>query len=132
MRTIAPLLLAAAVALIACGAQPNQPVLANVPRPDPGVVGGAAAAAAAAITLADPDAAARKAEKNEPTPKQPIEVKENVPASVLDRLDKAEATKATPDAASAEPARPKPPATKAPPRSKQPVDLKLSRDPVEE
>ncbi len=75
----------------ACGAQPNQPLLANAPRPNAGAVAGGAAAAAAALTLADPDAASRKPEKKEDTEKKPIKVKESVPASVLDRLDHAEA-----------------------------------------
>jgi hypothetical protein len=79
------------VVLAACGAQPNQPVLANAPRPNPVAVAGGAAAAAAAITLADPDAASRRPEKKQNTEKKPVKVKENVPAAVLDRLDKAEA-----------------------------------------
>lgn len=82
------------VLLAACGAQPNQPVLANAPRPNPAAVAGGAAAAAAAITLADPDAASRKPEKKQDAEKKPIEVKENVPAAVLDRLDKAEKAEA--------------------------------------
>ncbi len=80
------------VLLAACGASPNQPVLANAPRPDPGAVAGIAAAAAAAVTLAAPDAA-RKPEKNEDSEKKAIKVKESVPSSVLDRLDKSEANK---------------------------------------
>lgn len=93
MRTIALSVLVAA--LSACGAQPNQPLLANAPRPNPSAVAGGAAAAAAAITLADPDAASRRPEKKDATEKKPIEVKENVPAAVLDRLDQAEANKET-------------------------------------
>lgn len=77
------------VVLAACGAQPNQPVLANAPRPDPGAVAGAAAAAAAAVTLASPDSATpekRKADDN----KKAVKVKEHVSPGALDRLDAAE------------------------------------------
>jgi len=77
------------VLLAGCGAQPNQPVLANVPRPNPAAVAGGAAAAAAAITLASPDS--HTPEKKQAEEKKPIKVKENVPAGVLDRLDKLEA-----------------------------------------
>jgi hypothetical protein len=79
MRAIAFVLLAA------CGAQPNQPVLANAPRPNPAAIAGGAAAAAAAITLASPDS--HNPEKKQTEEKKPIKVKENVPAGVLDRLD---------------------------------------------
>ena len=85
MRRIALLLVAA------CGAQPNQPMLANAPRPNPAAVAGGAAAVAGAITLADPDAASRKTEKKQDENKKPVKVKENVPKDVLDRLDKQEA-----------------------------------------
>ena len=81
MRAIAFLLLAA------CGAQPNQPVLANVPKPNTAAVAGGAAAAAAAITLASPDS--HNPEKKQDQEKKPIKVKENVPSGVLDRLDNA-------------------------------------------
>jgi hypothetical protein len=81
MRVVAMLV----AALAACG---GEPMLANAPRPDPGAVAGVAAAAAAAATLADPNAADRKPEKKDQTPKNPVEVKENVPADVFDRLDK--------------------------------------------
>ena len=91
MRAIAFVVLVAASALAACGAQPNQPVLANVPKPNPSAVAGGAAAAAAAITLASPDS--HKPERREDQPKKPIKVKENVPAGVLDRLDEAESKK---------------------------------------
>jgi hypothetical protein len=77
--------------LAACGAAPNQPVLANAPRPNPAAVAGAAAAAAAAITLASPDS--HRPEKNQNVEKKPVKVKESVPAGVLDRLDQAEANK---------------------------------------
>ena len=80
MRVIAFVLLAA------CGAQPNQPVLANAPRPNPAAVAGGAAAAAAAITLASPDSL--HPEKKQDEDKKPVKVKENVPSGVLDRLDK--------------------------------------------
>ena len=78
----------AIVILAACGGS-QQPVLANAPHPDPAAVAGVAAGAAAAMTLADPDAATRgKPEKAAPTAeKQPVEVKEQVPSSVLDHLD---------------------------------------------
>jgi len=76
------------VLLVGCGG-PDKPALANAPRPDPAAVAGVAAAAAAAITLASPDTAGRRPEKNQDTEKAPIRVKENVPADVLDRLDKA-------------------------------------------
>jgi hypothetical protein len=91
MRAVAFLLLAA------CGAQPNQPALANVPKPNTGAVAGGAAAAAAAITLASPDS--HNPEKKQDQEKKPMKVKENVPSGVLDRLDKAEPTATKPDAA---------------------------------
>jgi hypothetical protein len=77
----------ALVVVAGCGAAPNQPVLANAPRPNPAAVAGVAAGAAAAITLADPDAASRGPEKKQDVPKKEIHVKENVPADVLDRMD---------------------------------------------
>ncbi|HEX5059681.1 MAG TPA: hypothetical protein VFV99_09995 [Kofleriaceae bacterium] len=77
------------VLLAGCGAQPNQPVLANAPKPDPGAVAGAAAAAAAAITLASPDSHTPEKRQNEE--KKPVKVKENVSAGALDRLDASEA-----------------------------------------
>ena len=83
--------------LVSCGAAPNQPVLANVPKPNTAAVAGGAAAAAAAITLASPDSAnpeKRKPEKE----KKAIVVKEHVPAATLDRLDSAQPS---PDASSA-------------------------------
>ncbi len=102
MRVVAFLLLAA------CGAEPKQPMLANAPHPDPAAVAAGAAAAAAAITLVDPNAATRgKPEKGSAdVEKQPVEVKQNVPPDVLDRLDH-------PGSGSAAPATPEPkPATK--------------------
>jgi hypothetical protein len=96
--------------LAACGAQPNQPVLANAPRPNPSAVAGGAAAAAAAITLASPDSANPEKKKPE-VEKKPIKVKENVPAATLDRLDKQ-------PAAPAQDAEPKQPAGSAKPEPK--------------
>jgi hypothetical protein len=114
MRAIAFVLLAA------CGAQPNQPVLANAPRPDPGAVAGAAAAAAAAITLASPDS--HNPEKQQPEEKKAVKVKENVPAGVLDRLDNKAAKSTTPEPTSDKPAEPARAKTKpAPARA---VDLR--------
>jgi hypothetical protein len=86
MRVVVLLLL---VASAACGAEPKQPFLANAPHPDNAAVAGGAAAAAAALTIVDPDAATRgKPEKPADTgEKKPIEVKENVPSAVFDRLD---------------------------------------------
>ena len=95
MRAIALVLLAA------CGAQPNQPVLANVPKPNTAAVAGGAAAAAAAITLASPDS--HNPEKKQDQDKKPMKVKENVPAGVLDRLDKQDGAK--PDDGKQQPAR---------------------------
>lgn len=63
------------------------PALGGVPRPNAGAMAGGAAAAAAAITLADPHAADRKPEQRVEQDKRPVEVKEQVPASALDRLD---------------------------------------------
>jgi hypothetical protein len=82
MRTIA---LALIMGVAGCGG----PALQNVPSPNKAAAAGVVAGAAAAVTLADPDAAARKQEtkKNsnvdgrKPT-KQPA-----VPKDVLDRLD---------------------------------------------
>lgn len=82
----------AIVVVAGCGAAPNQPVLANAPRPNPAAVAGVAAGAAAAITLADPDAASRGPEKKQDAPKKEIQVKENVPADVLDRMDQSAAS----------------------------------------
>lgn len=121
-------------AFAGCGAQPNQPVLANAPRPNPAAVAGGAAAAAAAITLASPDS--HNPEKREDQEKKPVKVKEHVPASTLDRLDK---PAAKPDVAKDEPAKAKDepktkakdePTTKAKAEPANPtkVDLKLPRD----
>lgn len=105
MRCIALVLL-----LVACCGAPDKPLLANAPRPNPAYVAGAAAATAAAITLASPDTAGRRPEKNQDTEKAPIKVKENVPADVLDRLDKtkpAPAEKPTPAPETTKPNAPK-------------------------
>jgi hypothetical protein len=92
----------------ACGG----PVLRNAPRPNSAVVAGAVAATAAAITLADPDAAARRvaAEKeiNRPVGPDPRSSGETAPADVLDRLDAAQRA--------SHPVKPQPPgATRATP-----------------
>lgn len=80
---------AIALMLVAgCGAAPNQPLLANAPRPPQAAVAGVAAGAAAALTLADPDAASRRPEKKQNTNMKPMTVKESVPGDVLDRLDR--------------------------------------------
>ena len=74
------------VVLIAgCGAQPNQPVLANAPRPNPAAVAGVAAGAAAALTLASPPRGPEK--KQQSTDMKGKTVKETVPSGVLDRAD---------------------------------------------
>lgn len=82
--------------LAACG----PPALQNAPRPNPSAVAGAAAAIAGAATLADPDAAARKANaeqnKDNVDPDHTVPVHETVPEDVFDRLD---AKKAQPEPA---------------------------------
>jgi hypothetical protein len=102
MRVVVVLLLAA------CGAEPKQPFLANAPHPDNAAVAGGAAAAAAAMTIADPNASTRgKPEKATPeVEKKPIEVKQNVPSDVFDRLDRSGSGSAGSgsDAAAPEPA----------------------------
>ncbi len=77
------------IALLFCAAACGGPVLQNAPKPDPVPIAAGAAAAAAAMTLADPNAATRgKPEKStQDQEKKPIEVKEQVPAAVFDRLD---------------------------------------------
>jgi hypothetical protein len=71
------------------GAACGGPALQNAPHPNNAMMAGGFAAAAAAATLASPADAAKKAESNKgpPAEKQPVEVKENVPAGVFDRLD---------------------------------------------
>ena len=68
----------------ACG---GGPALGGVPHPNNAAMAGGVAAAAAAITLADPHAADRKPEQRTQEEKRPVDVKEQVPASALDRLD---------------------------------------------
>ncbi|HEX7704221.1 MAG TPA: hypothetical protein VF403_25940, partial [Kofleriaceae bacterium] len=68
-----------------CGSE--SPMLGGVPHPNNGVMAGGAAAAAAALTLADPHAADRKPEQRAEQEKKPVDVKEEVPASVFDHLD---------------------------------------------
>ncbi len=70
---------------IACGG----PALQNVPHPNNAAMAGGFAAAAAAITLASPDAATKKPEKNVYDDRTGVQVKENVPSDVLDRADQA-------------------------------------------
>ena len=68
------------------------PILSKVPQPNTKAVAVGAAAAAAAITVADPQAAARKQEmKAEGAPEaRATDVEEMVPPDVLDRLDQAQ------------------------------------------
>ena len=108
------------VLLAGCGAQPNQPVLANVPKPNTAAVAGGAAAAAAAITLASPDS--HQPEKKQDQEKKPIKVKENVPAGVLDRLDSAEAKQAQPASSDDASAKPKTEPAGAAAKTKAPRD----------
>ncbi len=82
----------------------NGPVLQNVPKPNSAVVAGAAAATAAAITLASPDAQARRVAAEEawrrPSGRPLPSSGQTAPADVLDRLDAAERQRqADPDAA---------------------------------
>lgn len=79
MRTVIALVFIAS----GCGG----PALGGVPHPDNGVMAGGAAAAAAALTLADPHAADRKPEQRVEVEKKPVDVKEEVPSSVFDKLD---------------------------------------------
>ncbi len=68
-----------------CG---GQPVGSKVPRPNPTDVAVGAAAAAAALTLANPDAAARKPEGQQEKSLRGVKgPKETVPGAVLDRAD---------------------------------------------
>lgn len=81
MRTIVCVLAVAA----ACG---GGPALRNAPRPDPAVVAAAATAVATAATIADPQAAARKAEQKGGQPEgRVVGGDRSMPAGVLDRLD---------------------------------------------
>src|SRR6185312_702292 len=85
MRTILFALVFPVVA--ACGSQPDKPMLANAPRPDPAAVAGVAAAAAAAVTLANPNAQQTPEKRDQYENRQPDDVKEHVTGDVLDRLD---------------------------------------------
>ena len=85
MRTITMLMsIALGASAAACG---GGPALGGVPHPNNAAMAGGVAAAAAAITLADPHAADRKPEQRTEEEKRPVDVKEQVPASALDRLD---------------------------------------------
>jgi hypothetical protein len=107
----------AVVILAACGG----PALQNAPRPDPAAVAGVAAAAAAAATLADPNKP--QPEKKIDENKREVEVKEQVPSGVLDRLDSQPAP-ATPAAATPDP-KPDPKKKKGapPPKIPSPKDF---------
>jgi hypothetical protein len=85
--------------LMGCGAAPNQPLLANAPRPNTGAVAGAAAAVAGAATLAAPDYAAKNAaEANKPAPDNKGQKSGGiVPPDVFDRLDEKQKKPAAPD-----------------------------------
>jgi hypothetical protein len=83
MRTVT--LLVFILFAMACGSE--SPMLGGVPHPNNGVMAGGAAAAAAALTLADPHAADRKPEQRQEVEKKPVNVNEEVPASVFDHLD---------------------------------------------
>ena len=72
-----------------CG---GPPLLHNSPRPDPAVVAAAAAAVAGAATLADPQGAARRNERERGDTRDPRAVPAaQMPGDVLDRIDEAEA-----------------------------------------
>jgi hypothetical protein len=76
-----------AMLLAGCG---GGPMLRNAPRVNPSYVAGGAAAVAGALTLADPDAAAARAEEDSwgcvPIP-PPKNVSRIVPESAFDELD---------------------------------------------
>ena len=62
----------------------------NVPHPNNAAMAAGFAAAAGAATLASPADAQKHAEekgKGDPAGKKPVDVKEQVPADVFDRLD---------------------------------------------
>jgi len=70
--------------VIGCG----PPVARNLPKPNTAAAAGIAAGAAAAITLADPNAQAKRVEANKVEDEQrPQQVKSTVPPDVFDRLD---------------------------------------------
>jgi hypothetical protein len=104
-----------ALSLGACGG----PALQNVPQPNPAVVAGMAAALAGAATLADPHGATHKPERQDEPNLDGVEVKESVPAGVLDRLDKQPPAKAAPKPA-APPLAPTPPPSPAAPGAPRP------------
>ncbi len=101
---------------VACGG----PALQNVPHPNNAAMAGGFAAAAAAITLASPDTATRKPEKNISDDQKGVTVKEHVTSDVLDRADQAR------DAGSA--AAPEPDATKTAKRKGPTPRLPTPRD----
>lgn len=80
----------AAGALAACG---GSPVLSGLPRPNKTAAAGVALGAAAAATAIDPQGGQRIKEAGKPPEgeKRPIEVKETIPADLLDKMDKADA-----------------------------------------
>ena len=87
MRTVTKLRFILVFILLGAACGSESPMLGGVPHPDNGVMAGGAAAAAAALTLADPHAADRKPEQRAEQEKKPVDVKEEVPASVFDHLD---------------------------------------------
>ena len=87
MRTVTMLVFILVFFLLGTGCGSESPMLGGVPHPSNGAMAGGAAAAAAALTLADPHAADRKPEQRAEQEKKPIDVKEEVPASVFDHLD---------------------------------------------
>ncbi len=102
-----------ALLLFGCGGGPD-PILRNVPQPNPSAVAGAAAAVAGAATLAAPNAQANRVdEANKPDPSdKPMKPGPRVPADVLDRLDEA------------------PPPEAEPPPSERPIDPKSKKGPA--
>jgi hypothetical protein len=101
-----------------CNGAAMNAVNSVVPKPNASAVAGVAAAAAGVITLADPDAAAKRQEQKEATKEQrPIAVKAVVPADVFDRLDAAQ----VPDASGAAPPSMPPRPTPAPQPTEKPA-----------
>lgn len=76
-----------------CGACSGSPVLSGLPRPNKTAAAGIAVGAAAVATALDPQGGQRIKEAGQPTEadKHPVEVKETMPADVLERMDKANA-----------------------------------------
>jgi hypothetical protein len=135
MRTILFALVFPLVA--ACGSQPDKPMLANAPRPDPAAVAGVAAAAAAAVTLANPNATQAPEKRDQFENKQPVEVKERVTPDVLDHLDQAGSGSGSdagaPSAVTAKPAVARPAAKKTkgkPPKIPSPQDAAANVGPA--